>query len=135
MKQLLKNKTGTNYFENDFAIYFKKEAILYILFKNKLQLNYHSASKIVRDRLWFQAYSSYHVICDVSALYSIDEAARDYLATKGSYLVKTVALISDKATLLEMGSIYTIFNKPSADTQLFSNLYAAEEYIKAKTKK
>ncbi len=130
MKQLPKNKQSINYFENDFAAYMKKESILYIRFKNKVTLNYRAACKVVRDRLWFQAYSSYHIICDVSAIHSIDEPARDYLATKGSYLAKNVALISEKATLYEMACIYTVFNTPSVATELFHNLQSAEEYIK-----
>jgi len=130
MKNLLKNKSRINYLENSFAAYMKKDSILYILFKNHLVLNHKSALQIVSDRLRFQSYTSYHVICDVSGIKCISEAARDYLATKGSYQIKAVALISNTSTLYEMGNIYRVFNKPKVSTELFDNLQAAEEYIK-----
>lgn len=135
MKYLLKNKSGTNYFENSFAAYMKKDAVIYILFKNRLVLNLKTAQQIVHDRLRFQAYTSYYAICDVSGIQSIDEAARDYLATKGSYQLKAAALISHKATLHEMGTLYTIFNQPKVPTKLFHSLETAEEYINNLTEK
>lgn len=130
MKDLLKNKSGTNYFENSFAAYMKRDAVLYILFKDHLVLNHKAAQQIVRDRLKFQSYTSYYVICDVSGIKSIDEAACDYLATKGSYDIKAVALLTHKSTLYEMGTFYSIFNRPNVPTELFTTLDSAVQYIK-----
>lgn len=135
MKDLLKNKTGANYFENDFAAYLKKDYILYIRFKENLSLTYAAAKKIVRDRLRFQAHSAYHVICDVSGIRTIDEAARDYLATKGSYQLKAAALVTGKRTLYKMGTYYKVFNTPKILTEVFSTLEEADAYIKNLTAK
>lgn len=129
MKDLLKNKSGTNYFENNYAAYMKKDAVIYILFKDRLVLNIRAAQQIVRDRLKFQSYTSYYVICDVSGIKSIDEAARDFLATKGSYDIKAVALLTCESTLYEMSTFYTLFNRPNVPTKVFTTLDSAVKFI------
>lgn len=129
MKDLLKNKSGTNYFENSYAAYMKKDGIIYILFKDHLVLNHNAAQQILRDRLKFQSYTSYYVICDVSGIKSIDEDARDFLASKGSYDIKAVALISHKSTTYEMGTFYTHFNRPNVPTNVFTTLDSAVKFI------
>lgn len=130
MKNFLKNRPTTNRRENNHAIYIKKDNILYVLFKDNLVLNHTAAQEIVRDRLKFQAYTSYPVICDVSGIQSIDEEARRYLATMGSNQLNAAALVSHNATLYEMGTYYKELDTPKAPTEVFSTMEAAEEYIK-----
>lgn len=129
MKNLLKNKSGTNYFENNYAAYMKKDGVIYILFKDRLVLNIRAAQQIVRDRLKFQSYTSYYIICDVSGIKSIDEAARDFLATKGSYDIKAVALLTCESTHYEMSTLYTLFNRPNVPTKVFTTLDSAVKFI------
>ncbi len=119
----------------EYAVYSKKNSIVYITFKKNLILNLDTAKKIVRERLKFQADTTYPVICDVTAIRSIDENARMYLASIGSHQLTAVALVSLTPTLYEMGTYYKEFDTPKSPTEVFSSIEAAEEYMNGLTRK
>ena len=86
-------------YENKYAGYKLRDRILYITFKKSLNITYDVARKLVQDRLRFQSFSNFDVICDISDVKSIHSEARTYLSTYGSNLLANVALVSTNITV------------------------------------
>lgn len=118
----------TNY-ENDYAVYELKEDILKITFKPNILIDNNAARLIVKDRLRFQTYSDYFVICDISQIKRISARARKYLATNGSSLLKAVALISSENTSFALANYYIQINKPTVLTKVFKKVEQGEEFL------
>lgn len=118
----------TNY-ENDYAVYELKEDILKITFKPNILIDNNVARLIVKDRLRFQTYSDYFVICDISQIKRINARARKYLATNGSSLLKAVALISSENTSFALANYYIQINKPTVLTKVFKKVEQGEEFL------
>ncbi len=118
----------TNY-ENDYAVYELKEDILKITFKPNILIDNNAARLIVKDRLRFQTYSDYFVICDISQIKRINARARKYLATNGSSLLKAVALISSENTSFALANYYIQINKPTVLTKVFKKVEQGEEFL------
>lgn len=135
MKDSSQNSNNTERRENAYAVYQKRDSVLYITFKKQTVLTHDAAEKIVKDRMNFQAYACYSVICDVSDLTAITYDAREYLSTNGSNMLTAVALVSDKETIYTMGRCYLFYNRPTVPTQIFKNQHEAEKYINQITKK
>ena len=135
MKDSTQNSNNSNRHENAYAVYQKKDSVLYITFKKLTVLNLDAAKKVVKDRMNFQAYACYNVICDVSGLTSITYDARQYLSTDGSNMLTVVALVSDNTTIYTMGRCYLLYNHPTVPTRIFKNQQEAEKYINQITKK
>lgn len=135
MKDSLQTSPKSKRHENAYAIYQKKDSVLYITFKKQTVLTHDAAEKIVKDRMNFQAYAWYSVICDVSGLASITYDARQYLSIDGSNMLTVVALVSDNTTIYTMGRCYLLYNHPTVPTQIFKNQQEAEKYINQITKK
>jgi len=134
MKDSTQNSNNKRH-ENAYAVYQKKDSVLYITFKKLTVLNLDAAKKVVKDRMNFQAYACYNVICDVSGLTSITYDARQYLSTDGSNMLTVVALVSDNTTIYTMGRCYLLYNHPTVPTRIFKNHQEAEKYINQITKK
>jgi len=134
MKDSTQNSNNKRH-ENAYAVYQKKDSVLYITFKKLTVLNLDAAKKVVKDRMNFQAYACYNVICDVSGLTSITYDARQYLSTDGSNMLTVVALVSDNTTIYTMGRCYLLYNHPTVPTRIFKNQQEAEKYINQITKK
>lgn len=132
MKDFIQNSSKRH--ENAYAVYQKKDSVLYITFKNQTALTHAAAEEIVQDRLNFQAYARYSVICDVSGLTSITYDAREYLSTYGSNMLTAVALVSANPTIYIMGRCYLFYNRPTIPTRIFKNQHEAEKYINQITK-
>lgn len=135
MKDFIQNSNNNKRHENAYAVYQKRDSVLYITFKKQAVLNFNAAKKVVRDRMNFQAYAQYSVICDVSGLTSITYDAREYLSTYGSNMLTAVALVSANPTLYTMGRCYLFYNRPTVPTRIFKNQQEAEKYINQITKK
>lgn len=122
-----------NYYENDYAVYELKASLLYITYKEGLYIDYEAAQTIVQDRLRFQSYTAYPVLCDVSQVSDISSDAREYLAIYGSTLTKIVALVSSSPTLFQWASYFISINQPKVSTRVFHNLEEAETFLKNDT--
>src|SRR5690606_8338603 len=96
-----------------------------------LILTLKAALQIVHDRLTFQSYTAYPVICDISNIKSIEFDAREYLSVEGSTLLTVVALVTTHQTLYSMARFYVEVNTPKVPTQLFKNTEGAEAFIDA----
>ena len=118
-------------YENKYAGYKLRDRILYITFKKSLNITYDVARKLVQDRLRFQSYSNFDVICDISDVKSIHSEARTYLSTYGSNLLANVALVSTNITVYTMALFYIRINTPKAPTRLFKSNKEAIDYIKS----
>lgn len=116
--------------ENKYAFYELKNSILYITFKEYLTITLQTAFQIVRDRLVFQSYKPYPVICDITHVRSIDFDARQYLSVDGSTLLSSVALVSKLQTIYSMALFYIEVNTPKVPTQVFKTVLDAELFIK-----
>lgn len=121
-------------YENIYAGYKVEDRILYITFKESLNITYEVARKLVQDRLRFQSYSNFDVICDISEVQSISSEARTYLSTYGSNLLANVALVSTNTTVYTMALFYIKINTPKAPTKLFKSIIEAIDYIKSNKK-
>lgn len=118
-------------YENKHAYYRLKNSILYITFKKGLVLTLKAALQIVHDRLTFQSYTAYPVICDISNVKSIEFDARQYLSAEGSTLLTAVALVTTHQTIYSMARFYVEVNIPKVPTQIFKNTADAEAFIDA----
>lgn len=135
MKDAVQNFNKSKKHENAYAVYQKKDSVLYITFKKQAVITHDAAEKIVKDRMHFQAYACYSVICDVSGLASITYDARQYLSADGSNMLTAVALVSNNPATYTMGRCYLFYNRPTVPTRIFKNQYEAEKYINQITKK
>lgn len=134
MKDSIQTSHKSKKHENAYAVYQKKDSVLYITFKKQTVLTHDAAEKIVKDRMNFQAYARYSVVCDVSGLTAITYDAREYLSTDGSNMLTAVALVSNNPTNYVMGRCYLFYNRPTVPTRIFKNQQEAEKYINQITK-
>lgn len=134
MKNPTQNSNNNKRHENAYAVYQKRDSVLYITFKKQAVLTHAAAEEIVQDRLNFQAYARYSVICDVSGLTSITYDAREYLSTYESNMLTAVALVSVNPTIYIMGRCYLYYNRPTVATRIFKNQHEAKKYINQITK-
>lgn len=117
-------------YENDFASYKLRDSLLHISYKEGRYIDYDAATIIVEDRLRFQSYKAYAILCDVSLVQDISADAREYLADYGSSMVKAVALYSSAHTLRTLSNYFVAINKPKIPTNIFDNLTEAETFLK-----
>lgn len=116
-------------YENDFASYKLKNSLLHISYKGGKYIDYDAATIIVEDRLRFQSYKAYAILCDVSLVQDISTDAREYLADYGYSMVKAVALYSSAHTLRTLSNYFVAINKPKIPTNIFDNLPEAETFL------
>lgn len=115
--------------ENDFARFYFSGEYLYYIYKAGKTIDLAAAKQIVADRISFQEGKSYPVICFMQDVKYIDKAARDYLADKGSELVKAVAIISGSTARMHMINFYLTVNKPKVPTRMVANEEEAKQYL------
>jgi hypothetical protein len=121
----------TTKFENNYAYYEIKDFYLKITCKKAKYIDYRAARVLVSDRLRIQSYKAYHIICDISLIEGISLDARDYLATSGSLLIKSAALVSTRSTLKHFATYFIAINNPKAPTKVFDSIQDAEQYIQS----
>ncbi|MBA5791567.1 hypothetical protein H1R17_10110 [Flavobacterium sp. xlx-214] len=122
---------NTTTFENKYAHYELTNSYLKIIYKGGKYIDYAAAQAIVKDRLRIQSYKSLNILCDITSVEDISTEARDYLATFGSALIKSVALISTGSTLKHMATYFVAINKPKIPTRVFDTMSEAEHYIQS----
>jgi hypothetical protein len=119
------------YFENEFAIFWINENILFFEYKPDVVINLVSAKRIVADRIYMQNEKAYPVLCDIRGIADSDKAARDYLAQHGSILTKAVSILANRSVSILMISFYLKISKPQVSTRVFTDKSAALEFLKA----
>lgn len=119
------------YFENEFAIFWISENILFVEYKPDVVINLVAAQRIVADRMQMQKEKVYPVLCDVRGIADSDKAARDYLAQHGSVLTKAVSILANQTISIVMISFYLKISKPQVPTKVFRDKQAALEFLKA----
>jgi hypothetical protein len=120
-----------DYFENEFALFWINENILFFEYKPDVVINLVAAQRIVTDRIQMQKEKAYPVLCDIRGIADSDKAARDYLAQHGSVLTKAVSILAHQTVSIVMISFYLKISKPQVPTKVFSNKPAALEFLKA----
>ena len=102
---------------------------MYITFSKDLKITIVEAQSLVLDRLRLQSYTDFCVLCDVSAIHSIDIEARNYLSTYGSSMLKKVALVATNPPIYQMARFYIRTNSPKVPTAVFKSIHEAETYL------
>lgn len=120
-----------DYFENEFAVFWISESILFFEYKQDVIINLEAAQRIVTDRIQMQNEKAYPVLCDVRGIADSDKAARDYLARHGSVLTKAVSIVVHHTVSIVMISFYLKISKPQVPTQVFNNKTKALEFLNA----
>lgn len=126
-----KSEAMEGYFENEFAIFWISENILFVEYKPDVVINLVAAQRIVADRMQMQKEKVYPVLCDVRGIADSDKAARDYLAQHGSVLTKAVSILANQTISIVMISFYLKISKPQVPTKVFSDKAKALEFLKA----
>lgn len=119
------------YFENEFAVFWISESILFFEYKPDVVINLASAQRVVADRIQIQNEKAYPVLCDIRSIADSDKAARDYLAQHGSVLTKAVSILAHRSVSILMISFYLKISKPQVPTKIFTDKSAALEFLKA----
>lgn len=121
-----------NYNENEFAVFWIEEEILFFEYKSNIIIDLAAAQQIVADRLRIQNGKAYPILCDIRGIIDSDKAARDYLAQHGSVLTKAVGIIftDQKSLSLLMITFYLRVNKPQVPTKVFTDKTTALEFLK-----
>lgn len=122
-----------NYHENEFALFWIQNDILYFEYKPNVVINLKAAQLVVADRILVQNEKAYPVLCDIRGIMDSDKAARDYLARSGSVLTKAVSLIGNDTVLLSIMSFYITINKPRVPTKFFTEELAALAFLETYT--
>ncbi|TRX32985.1 hypothetical protein FNW52_16140 [Flavobacterium sp. ZT3R18] len=122
-----------NYHENEFALFWIQNDILYFEYKPNVVINLKAAQLVVADRILVQNEKAYPVFCDIRGIVDSDKAARDYLAQSGSVLTKAVSLIGNDTVLLSIMSFYITINKPRVPTKVFTEELAALAFLETFT--
>jgi hypothetical protein len=122
-----------NYHENEFALFWIQNDILYFEYKPNVVINLKAAQLVVADRILVQNEKAYPVLCDIRGIMDSDKAARDYLAKSGSVLTKAVSLIGNDTVLLSIMSFYITINKPRVPTKFFTEELAALAFLEMYT--
>lgn len=118
------------YFENEFAIFWISEGILFFEYKPDVVIDLAAAQRIVADRIQMQKEKAYPVLCDIRGIADSDKAARDYLAHHGSVLAKAVSILANRGVSILMISFYLKISKPQVPTRVFTGKPKALEFLK-----
>ncbi|WP_244153814.1 DUF7793 family protein [Flavobacterium xinjiangense] len=126
-----RSETMDGYFENEFAIFWISESILFFEYKPDVVIDLVAAQRIVADRIQMQKEKAYPVLCDIRGIADSDKAARDYLAQHGSVLAKAVSILVHQSVSILMISFYLKISKPQVPTRIFTDKSDALEFLKA----
>jgi hypothetical protein len=126
-----KSEAMDDYFENEFALFWISENILFFEYKSDVVINLVAAQRIVSDRMQMQKEKAYPVLCDIRGIADSDKAARDYLAQHGSVLTKAVSILANQTISTVMISFYLKISKPQVPTKVFNDKAKALEFLKA----
>lgn len=118
------------YFENEFAVFWISEKILFFEYKPDVVIDLVAAQRVVADRIQMQKEKAYPVLCDIRGIGDSDKAARDYLAQHGSVLTKAVGIVAHRSMSILMISFYLKISKPQVPTSVFTEKSAALEFLK-----
>lgn len=121
-----------NYYENEFAIFWIEDNILFFEYKSNVVIDLAAAQQIVADRIQIQNGKDYPILCDIRGIVDSDKAGRDYLAQYGSVLTKAVGIIftDQKSLSLLMITFYLRVNKPQVPTKVFTDKAVALEFLR-----
>tara|TARA_R110002167_G_scaffold366411_1_gene596162 strand:+ start:6191 stop:6562 length:372 start_codon:yes stop_codon:yes gene_type:complete len=117
------------YIENDVSYLWMEKGILYILFKDNVDIFYEEARKVLADRLRLQRGRPCPICCNIRGIKHIGYDARRYNAFEGSLLIKSLALICDTPLARTFSKLY-INEKLRVPTYLFTEETPALEFLK-----
>jgi hypothetical protein len=115
--------------ENDVSYLWMENDILYIHYKDNVDIFYEGARKVLEDRLLLQVGKACPVFCDIRGIKHIDSGARRFNALEGSLLIKALALICDTPLARTFSNLY-LYDKLKVPTDLFTEETPALEFLK-----
>ncbi len=77
--------------EGEYINMWLTDGILFLEYRDELDLNLGKAREILKSRLIFQQDKDYPVFCDTSGIRSADPEALEFLAEEGVLLIRAVA--------------------------------------------
>ncbi|GAA3648773.1 DUF7793 family protein [Flavivirga jejuensis] len=119
----------TDYIENEFAKFWIKKDILYLVYKNGISLDQPAAIKVVEDRLLLQKGKAFLIFCDLRGLKSVDKGARNYFAGEGGVLIKAIALLVKTPLTSAISGFFIKANRPTFKIEKFTKEADALEYL------
>lgn len=116
--------------ENEFALLYIKDDLLYLIFKPGVYLDHFAAFEVVADRIRLQGTKDYYVVCDTSGIIGTTHAAREYLAGTGSEQVLTIAFAVNSRVGRTMLLQYLKDHNTPVKTAIFDNQKLATKHLK-----
>jgi len=118
-----------NSFENEYALFWISNDILFFEYKPNVVITLESAKRIVADRIYMQNEIAYPIFCDTRGVVDTDKAGRDYLAKNGSLSAKAVSILASHQVASIITNFYLRVSKPQVPTKVFTNKEAALAFL------
>lgn len=124
-------KTDINYIENQYIKVGLEDEIVYTEYKENLIINMDVAKRyIVEERLRVSNGVARPFLADIRNLKSVDNDARDYLASdEACRFITAIAIITGNRIQKLFANFYLIFSKPGVPTQLFTDKRKAIQWL------
>ncbi|WP_339610464.1 hypothetical protein [uncultured Planktosalinus sp.] len=113
-----------------YSDFWVSDGILYFEYHPIPLVDLKIAKAIVGERLDFQEGRSFPILCKTRGIHDANKAARDYLATQGSYLATAVAVLEERLVAQHMLKLYLKANQPLIPTEVFTEEYYAHQFLK-----
>lgn len=106
------------------------EALMHIIYKKDLCIDFKAAQLIVQDRMKLQNGREMPVLCDIREVRRVNKPARDYLALEGSQWITALAFLIDPPVTDVISSIYLGTHALSIPTRSFTKKSEALAFLK-----
>lgn len=125
-----KKKKMLDNYENEFALFWIENNILFLEFKTNVSIDLSAAQLIVSDCMQIKKEKTYPILSDVNGVVNINKTARDYFAHHGSVLTSAVAIVANQKSLsFLMACFYIRVSKPQVLTKVFDDKPAALKFL------
>ena len=116
-------KPDTSYIENQYVQVGLRDEIVYTEYKQNLIINMEVARRyIVEERLKISNGITRPFLADIRNLKSVDNDARDYLASdEACQFISAIAIVTGNRIQQLFANFYLIFSQPTIPTKLFTN--------------
>lgn len=112
------------------ALHFIEDDVLYIIFKNGVDVDIEGMKESKRARLSLQKDRSMKVLVDTRGVFNISKEARAYAAEeRHAKMSKAMAIISDSLPTRLLTNFFVNFNKPNTPTKVFNNMDSALTWL------
>ncbi len=113
-----------------------ENGILFLEYKEDLDLNLEKARQILKTRLVFQQDKEYPIFCNTSGIRNAEPDALEFLAKEGNLLIKALAFYTKSPldNLLTEYFIRTYRKEKDIPAKVFNHTHKAIQFLKPYTK-